>query len=68
MSDASARFGDVITWTITVRNNGPDTAVDAWVDDVVPSELVDVVVVSVGQGSFANDVCIGIGYLMYLFL
>ena len=56
VSDASAHYGDVVTWTITVKNNGPDVAVDAWVDDVVPVELVDVSVVSVDQGDFANNV------------
>ncbi|WP_405269601.1 DUF11 domain-containing protein, partial [Methanobrevibacter sp.] len=56
VSNATAHYGDVITWTITVKNNGPNTAVDAWVDDIIPSELVDVSVVSVDQGNFANNV------------
>ena len=33
------RFGDIITWTVTVTNNGPNTAVDAYVIDKLPKGL-----------------------------
>ena len=33
------RFGDVITWTITVTNNGPDTAENVVITDIIPEGL-----------------------------
>ena len=32
--------GDIVTWTITVTNNGPDKAVDVIVNDIIPASLV----------------------------
>ncbi|WP_407409737.1 CARDB domain-containing protein, partial [Methanobrevibacter sp.] len=50
-----AHIGDVVTWTIRVTNNGPDAAVDAFVDDVIPGELSGVTVVDVSKGSFVGS-------------
>ena len=52
---AEAHVGDVVSWTITVTNLGPDAAVNVKVTDIVP-ELVKFDVVSVEDGSFANNV------------
>ena len=40
VSDKNPKFGETITWTVTVTNNGPSTAVDAYVDDILPDGLV----------------------------
>ena len=40
VSNPTPKFGEVITWTITVTNNGPDRAIDVVVHDVLPSGLV----------------------------
>ena len=40
VSNSTPNFGDIITWTITVTNNGPDRAIDIVVHDVLPSGLV----------------------------
>ncbi|WP_295614348.1 DUF11 domain-containing protein [uncultured Methanobrevibacter sp.] len=40
VSDSTPKVGDVITWTITVTNNGPDRAVDVVVHDKLPDGLV----------------------------
>ena len=50
-----AHIGDTVTWTVTVTNKGPDSAVDAYVDDVIPSELTGAAVVSVSKGSFVGS-------------
>ena len=39
VSNKNPRFGDIITWTVTVTNNGPNTAVDAYVIDKLPKGL-----------------------------
>ena len=51
-----AHIGDVVEWTIVITNNGPDAAVNVTMTDVVPSELVDVTVVSIDDGSFDGNV------------
>ena len=40
VSASIAKKGDVITWTIVVTNNGPDTALNVYVRDELPDELV----------------------------
>ena len=40
VSDKNPRFGDVITWTITVINHGPNDAYDVNVTDKLPAGLV----------------------------
>ncbi len=40
VSDKTAINGDTITWTIIVKNNGPDTAVNAKAYDVLPKGLI----------------------------
>ena len=40
VSDKSPQKGDMITWTIIVKNNGADTAVNAVVTDKLPSGVV----------------------------
>ena len=40
VSQATSRANDIITWTIIVKNNGPDTAVNAVVSDKLPSGVV----------------------------
>ncbi|MBE6506182.1 MAG: DUF11 domain-containing protein, partial [Methanobrevibacter millerae] len=33
-------YGDLVKWTLTVTNNGPNTATEVFVDDVIPKGLV----------------------------
>ncbi|WP_407421907.1 hypothetical protein, partial [Methanobrevibacter sp.] len=33
-------YGDLVKWTLTVTNNGPDTATEVFVDDAVPKGLI----------------------------
>ena len=33
-------FGDVVEWVVTVKNNGPDTAHDVNVNDILPKSLI----------------------------
>ena len=40
VSQATSRANDIITWTIIVKNNGPDTAVNAVVSDKLPVGVV----------------------------
>ena len=40
VSNKNPRFGETITWTVTVTNHGPDTAVDAYVIDKLPKGLI----------------------------
>ena len=40
VSNSTPKRGDNITWTITVKNNGPDDAVDVYVNDTLPKGLV----------------------------
>ena len=51
-----AHVGDLVEWAIIVINMGPDAAENVTVTDVVPSELVDVVVVSIDNGTFDGNV------------
>ena len=45
-------MGDNITWTIRVTNNGPDTAVNAFVRDVLPAGLEFIE----SDGNYTNNV------------
>ena len=40
VSNATVKYGDVITWTITVTNKGPDSAVNVYVRDTFPVDLI----------------------------
>ena len=40
VSNKNPKFGEVITWTITVTNNGPDTSVNTVVNDTLPNGLI----------------------------
>ena len=44
VDDATPSVGDTITYTVTLTNNGPDTATNIDVTDVVPSQLSGVTV------------------------
>ena len=46
------KMNDVVTWTVTVTNNGPDTAVNAFVRDVLPSGLEFIE----SDGNYANNI------------
>ena len=58
----TARYGDYIYWNVTVVNHGPDAAVNVVVDDVIPKELVDVVVISKSAGIFDSDAGVWTGF------
>jgi uncharacterized repeat protein (TIGR01451 family) len=40
VSDENPSFGDIITWTVEVSNNGPDIAHNVYVHDLLPDGLV----------------------------
>ena len=40
VSNSNPHKGDIITWTITVTNHGPDTAVNTYVVDKLPNGLI----------------------------
>ncbi|WP_407422673.1 hypothetical protein, partial [Methanobrevibacter sp.] len=46
------KIGDIIVWTVTVTNNGPDTAVNAVMRDVIPAGLIFVD----SDGNYADNV------------
>ena len=48
--------GSTVTWTITVKNNGPDNATNVRVTDVLPKGLVSFEVDSIDEGKFVNGV------------
>ena len=54
VSDPTPNYGDEITWTVTVTNNGPDRAVDVIVTDVLPAGLI--YVSDDSNGKYNNDV------------
>ena len=57
VSNASVHKGDTVTWTITVKNNGPNTAVNVTVTDVLPKELINPEVINLGHaGKFEGNV------------
>ena len=43
VSNSTPKAGDIITWTITVTNKGPDTAVNVKIVDTLPDGLLVVV-------------------------
>ena len=55
VNDENPYFGDVIVWTISVRNNGPDNATDVQVFDELPEELIFIDYQSTG-GTYHNGV------------
>ena len=48
------KMGDNITWTIRVTNNGPDTAVNAFVRDILPTGLI--YLSDDGKGNYTNNI------------
>ena len=40
VNDSNPKFGDLVTWSIVVLNNGPDVAHDFQVKDILPKSLV----------------------------
>ena len=40
VSNSTPNYNDVITWSIAVKNNGPDTATEVKVYDVLPKSLI----------------------------
>ena len=46
----SPNYGDLVKWTLTVKNNGPDIAHEVVVNDVIPSGLV----FKSSNGNYAN--------------
>ena len=56
VSNDSAHKGDIVTWTITVTNNGPNAAVNVTVTDVIPDELIYNGIVSIDDGSFDGEI------------
>src|SRR6185295_13460078 len=51
--DATPNVGDVITFTITITNNGPDTATGVEVTDVLPPGLT-LVTGLIRRGTFSS--------------
>ncbi|MBR6023334.1 MAG: DUF11 domain-containing protein [Methanobrevibacter sp.] len=47
----SPNYGDLVKWTVTVRNNGPDVANDIVLTDVLPSGLI----IKSSTGNYANS-------------
>ena len=57
VSAETSHKGDTVTWTITVINHGPDAAINAYAEDVIPSELIFTADdVTVSKGDFANNI------------
>ena len=40
VNNGAPNYGDLVKWTVTVRNNGPDVASDVVLTDVLPAGLV----------------------------
>ena len=48
---STPNYGDLVKWTVTVRNNGPDVANDIVLTDVLPSGLI----IKSSTGNYANS-------------
>ena len=51
VDDSSPNVGDTVTFTLLLTNNGPDTAIDASVTDVLPAGFNSVAPVTVPPGT-----------------
>ena len=54
VSNATPNVGDMITFTVTVTNNGPNSATDVQVNDLLPAGLVYVANTASQGNYFAN--------------
>ena len=54
VSNANPNFGDKIIWTLTVINNGPDSASNVKVIDVLPDEILWIS--DDGEGSYNDNI------------
>ena len=54
VSNHTPRMGDIIIWTVTVTNNGPDRALDVIVTDVLPAGLI--YIKDDSNGKYKNNV------------
>ena len=59
VSDSSPNVGDVVTYTITVDNLGPDAATNVAVEDIIPNGLSNISNISNG-GSMTSGVSTGV--------
>ena len=55
VNNTAPNYGDLIKWTITVKNNGPDNATGIVLRDVLPEGLVHVSYAS-AKGNYSNGV------------
>jgi uncharacterized repeat protein (TIGR01451 family) len=51
VNDPAAKSGDIVTFTVTVKNNGPASASDIKVEDILPPEFI-FVSATASQGSY----------------
>ncbi|WP_407431248.1 right-handed parallel beta-helix repeat-containing protein, partial [Methanobrevibacter sp.] len=56
VSNSTTHNNTVITWTITVKNNGPDNATNVKVTDIIPKELYDITVTENEGNAFINGI------------
>ncbi|MBQ2665995.1 hypothetical protein [Methanobrevibacter sp.] len=55
VSNTNPLFGEIVNWMITVKNNGPDDATGAILEDILPNELIFLSHDS-SKGTFEGDV------------
>ena len=55
VNTSRANYGDLVKWTLTVSNNGPNTATNVKVQDVLPKGFV-YVDSKAGKGSYSNGI------------
>ena len=40
VNNTSPNYNDLVTWTLIIKNNGPDKATDIYVEDIIPEGLI----------------------------